>query len=163
LTTLDATDTQSWCLIRIDGRPCAFALHAVAEIVEAEQLVRLPIGSPKVLGLCTYHRDLVPVIALSDTPPDRLKPVEGHPVVLILRAEHGPWGIRIDRRGAIVADGPLDEDASPSEAPAGSVVIGSITRSGVVFSAIDAEATWRATRDSIEDWYKHDRVFEPPQ
>ena len=161
MTTLGSTNTHSWCLVRIDGWPCAFAVHAVAEIVEAEQLVRLPLGSPKVLGLCAYRRDLLPVISLSDTPVNHGKCEEGHPVVLILRSEHGFWGIRIDRGGAIVADGPPDEGNSPSDAHARSVVVGTITRGETVFSVIDAEATWRNTRDSVEGWYKDDQVHEP--
>ena len=69
--TLEATAAQSWCLVRIDARPFAVALGAVVEIVEAEELVRLPLCSPQVLGLCTYRRDLLPVIALGEDPRHR--------------------------------------------------------------------------------------------
>ena len=66
---LDATAAQAWCLVWIDARPCAVALHAVAEIVEAEELVPLALCSPRVLGLCTYRHDILPVIALSEGTP----------------------------------------------------------------------------------------------
>jgi len=157
LKTLEATAAQSWCLVRIDTQPFAVALSAVAEIVEAEALVRLPLCSPQVLGLCTYRRELLPVIELSKGPPATPGPLEGRPVVLILRSEHGMWGIKIDRGVVIVAEVPLDE---PGPLPAGSdgaVVIGSITRNDVSHSVIDADATWRNVRDMIESRYKGDR------
>jgi purine-binding chemotaxis protein CheW len=176
MKTLDPTVAGAWCLIRINGRPLAVALHAVAEIVEAEELVRLPLCSPRVLGLCTYRRDLVPVIDLSH-PPDASASglgfgfgfgpgsgpgpgsgsVEGRPVVLLLRSEHGTWGIQIDRGGAIVAEGALDDRNTASEEPGGVILIGSIIRGDTAYAVIDAEATWRNVRDAIERWYKDDR------
>jgi chemotaxis signal transduction protein len=156
LKTLDATAAQSWCLVKIDALPFAVAVAAVAEIVEAEALVRLPLCSSQVLGLCTYRRDLVPVIALGQGPTTAPGPAEGRPVVLILRGEHGLWGIKIDRGVAIVAEIPLVEHVPLPARPDGVVVIGSITRGDVSHSVIDAEATWRNVRDTIESRYKGD-------
>src|SRR5271154_934231 len=99
----EANAAHSWCLVRIDAQPFAVALSAVVEIVEAEELVRLPLCSPQVLGLCTYRRDLLPVIALGQDRDTAPAPGEGRPVVLILRSEHGTWGIKIDRDVVIVA------------------------------------------------------------
>src|SRR5947209_1387245 len=109
LKTLDATAVRAWCLVRIDTRPFAVALQAVAEIVEADELVRVALCSPRVLGLCAYRRDLLPVIDLSEGRPAAAAPAEGRPVIMILRGEQGAWGIRIDRGGAVVAEGPLDD------------------------------------------------------
>jgi purine-binding chemotaxis protein CheW len=182
MKTPDATVAGAWCLIRINGRPLAVALHAVAEIVEAEELVRLPLCSPRILGLCTYRRDLVPVIDLSH-PPDAsesglgfgsgsgsgLGPgsgsgsgsgpgsVEGRSVVLLLRSEHATWGIQIDRGGAIVAEGALDDRNTASAEAGGVILIGSIIRGDTAYAVIDAEATWRNVRDAVERWYKDDR------
>jgi purine-binding chemotaxis protein CheW len=155
--TPDATAAQAWCLVRIDTRPYAVALHAVAEIVEAEELVGLPLCSPRVLGLCAYRRDLLPVIAFSDAPSATPATTEGRPLVMIVRSEHGTWGLRIDRGGAIVAEGPLDDRCAAIVEPGGPVAIGSIKRGDATHAAIDAEATWRNVRDAIERWYKGDR------
>ena len=152
---LDANTVQAWCLVQIDTRPFALALNAVAEIVEAEELVRLSLCSPVVLGLCAYRRDLLPVIALLDGP--TAAPASGRPLVLIVRGEHGSWGLKIDRGGAVVAEGPLDDRRATAAKPFGPAVIGSITRGGTTYAAIDAEATWRNVRDAIERWYKGDR------
>jgi chemotaxis signal transduction protein len=157
LKTLEATAAQAWCLVRIDAQPFGVALGAVAEIVEAEALVRLPLCSSQVLGLCTYRRELLPVIALGQGPTAAAGPGEGRSVVLILRGEHGMWGIKIDRGVVIVAEGPLDEPVPLPAGPDGAVVIGSITRSDMSHSVIDAEATWRKLRDTIESRYKGDR------
>ena len=157
MKTPDATAVQAWCLVRIDARPFAVALNSVAEIVEAEELVRLALCSPRVLGLCTYHRDLLPVISFSEGPPTPPGPAQGRLLIMILRSEHGTWGIRIDRGGTVVAEGPLDDPGAATAGPGGAVVIGSITRGETTHAAIDAEATWRNARDTIERWYKGDR------
>jgi purine-binding chemotaxis protein CheW len=160
LKTLEATAAQSWCLVRIDTQPFAVALNAVAEIVETEALVRLPLCSSQVLGLCTYRRELVPVIDLSKRPTTAPGLVEGRFVVLILRGEHGMWGIKIDRGVMVVADVPLDP---PGRLPAGidrPVIIGSVTRNDASHSVIDVEATWRIVRETIESGYKGDHGQE---
>ena len=78
-------------------------------------------------------------------------------MVLILRGEHGMWGIKIDRGVVIVTEVPLHEEVPLPPGPDGAVVIGSITREGANHSVIDAEATWRNIRDTIESRYKGDR------
>src|SRR5689334_3733156 len=104
------------------GRPLAVALHAVAEIVEVDELVRLPLCWPRVVGMCTYRRDLLPVINLLPRPeadgPPASRQVPGRGVVMLLRGEHGIWGLQIDRGGAVVVDGPLD-DGPPAPAELG--------------------------------------------
>lgn len=155
MKTLDATAAQSWCLVRIATQPFAVALGAVAEIVEVEELVRLPLCSPWVLGLCAYRRDLLPVVALGRETAATTD--QGRPVVLIVRSEQGTWGIQIDRGGASVAEGPLNERGRLSPTPDGAVIIGAITRGDAIHSAIDTEATWRNIRDAIERWYQGDR------
>jgi purine-binding chemotaxis protein CheW len=154
--TIDANAAQAWFLVRIDARPYAVALHAVAEIVESERLVRLPLGPPRVLGLCTYRRDLVPVISFDEPSADATVAEAGRPVVLILRGEHGTWGLKIDRGGTLVAEGPLEDCGTASASPGGAVVIGMITRGASAHAVIDAEGTWWNARDAIERWYNGD-------
>jgi chemotaxis signal transduction protein len=150
--TLDPTAVQSWCLFRIDGQPYAVALGTVAEIVEAEGLVRLPNGPPRVLGLCAYHRDLVSVVALGAA----ARPAPGRLVVLILRGEHGSWGLRIDREGTSLAEARCSAPAPGPRAPDEAVVMGALTHGGATHRVIDADATWRDLRDEIETWYQGD-------
>jgi purine-binding chemotaxis protein CheW len=150
------SSAHSWCLFAIEGRPYAVALAAVAEVVEAEQLVRLPLCSPRVLGLCTYRRDLLPVIALGPGPAagTATGAANRRLIVLILRNEHGTWGIQVDRGVAIVNQGPMDEAGAYPAGPDGAAVIGTITRGEAIHAVIDAEATWRNVREAIECGYK---------
>jgi purine-binding chemotaxis protein CheW len=129
----------------------------VAEVIEAEQLVHLPLGSPRVLGLCTFRRDLLPVIALGPAPAFTTGAAARQHVVLILRSEHAAWGIQVDRGVAIVASGPMDEGGSYPGGADGAVVIGTVLRGEVIHAVIDAEATWRNVREAIECWYKGER------
>jgi purine-binding chemotaxis protein CheW len=154
VTTPEVNAAPAWCLVRIGAQPFAVALPAVAEVVEAEELVRLPLCPPRILGLCTYRRDLIPVVGLLETSATTTGRGEGRPLVLLLRSEHGTWGIEIDRGGTVVAEGRLDErNASPLDS-GGTVFIGSITRGESVSAVIDHEATWRNIRKQVEDWYK---------
>jgi hypothetical protein len=113
--TLTPPETQAlpaWCLFRIDSRPYTVGLESVAEVVEAEGLVRLPLGSHRVLGLCTFRRDVVPVIALDPAagPASDLARSDPRPLVLILR---------IDRSGTIVAEARLEDEGEPRPADPG--------------------------------------------
>jgi purine-binding chemotaxis protein CheW len=137
------------------------ALHTVAEVVEAEELVRLPLCSPRVLGLCTYRRDLIPVIGLLENPATTESKREGRPLVLLLRSDHGIWGIQIDRGGTVVVEGPLDERDTRPLGSGAIVFIGSITRGESVSNVIDPEGTWRNIRGQIECWYKGEHGREP--
>lgn len=161
----DLARAQAWCLVRIDERPFAVALNAVAEIVEAEALVRLALCPPRVLGLCAYRRDLLPVIALFDRPTAPRPPGKGdeRALILILHGAHGSWGIRIDRGGADVAEGTLEERGAIPDGDRGPIIIGSITRAGTTHAVIDTEATWRNVRHELDLWYKGDLASVRPE
>ena len=93
----------AWCLFRSGARPYAVRLDAVAEIVDADGLVRLPLSPPRVLGLFTLRRDVVPVLRMAEGQDDDPGGPDTKLVVLILRTEGGrlghPGRSRHDRRG----------------------------------------------------------------
>jgi chemotaxis signal transduction protein len=150
--------TRPWCLFHCGTTSFAIGLEVVAEVVEADRLVRLPHSPPQVLGLCTLRREVIPVIGLapiqpgveSAGPPSRV-------VVLILKTGRGPWGFRVNADGTSVAEASL-EDPSPHAGQAtvpGLVVAGSIRKGEAVYSVIDADATWQLVRERVEDWYRN--------
>lgn len=146
--------TLPWCLFRVESRPYAVGLESVAEVVEAEGLVRLPLVTPRVLGLCVFHRDVIPVIALD--PPGGNGVGDGpdaRPLVLILRAETGTWGLRIDRVGTAVAEAALEPAAV---ATPGHALRGTVRALGADHDALDPEATWRRLRDEVQRWTRGD-------
>jgi chemotaxis signal transduction protein len=126
----------------------------VAEVVEFERLVRLPQGPPRVLGLCSLRREVIPVIDLNPlgSEPDGPDP---HSVclALILRTSRGLWAIRVNREGTAVAREPLEEPAAPALEGSGLVCVGSIRRGDAWHAVIDPEATWRSVRADVEGWY----------
>ena len=145
-----ARTRSAWCLFQSGARPYAVRLNAVAEIVDADGLVRLPMSPPRVLGLFTLRRDVVPVLRMTDDDPGGL---DTRLVVLILRTEGGVWGIRVDRGTTVgVEETHIDPDAPPSaeDGPEGPRTI---VRGGTTFAVVDPESAWREVRATIEGWY----------
>ena len=55
---------QAFCLFHGDSGAMAVAVKSVAAVLETESLVPLVWRPPPVVGICAYHRDVVPVISL---------------------------------------------------------------------------------------------------
>ena len=146
LNSAEALNTRSWCLFRSSARHFALPLEAVGEIVEAEGMVPFPASPARVLGLCPYRRDIVPIVALGDKLIDRSPAVASSSVILIARAEQGLWGFPIDREGTLTTNEPFDPTGE-IEAP------GTIGRGGIQYTVIDPESAWRQARGAIEAWY----------
>ena len=128
---------RPWCVFRSGPRTYAVGLGAVAEIIEAESLVRLPLGPPCVLGYCTFRRDVVPVVRLADEPAEA--DPEARLTIMILRTEQGVWGVQIERGGAVVAEAPLDDSAVLTAEPSGVAFLGAVRREGQILPALDPE------------------------
>jgi purine-binding chemotaxis protein CheW len=164
LTLPEGPPPRAWCLFRIEARPYAVGLESVAEVVEVEGLVRLPLGSKRVLGLCVFHRDVVPVIALDAATGTAagLPHPDPRPLVLILRSEAGIWALRIDRGGTIVAEAPLEDENGPRpHKPGGPTLRGTVRVGGTPHAVLDPEATWCDLRDAFQRGYRGDRGPSP--
>ncbi|HWE37801.1 MAG TPA: chemotaxis protein CheW [Isosphaeraceae bacterium] len=151
----EMAETAAWCLFRSDAEPLAVALGAVVEVVEAKALARWPAGVPRVLGLCSYRRGVLPVVRLTEPAPG----VEdgATPLVLVLRKGVEAWGIRVDRGGTAVRRGGLDPAGAGRASAVGGRVrsIGMIEHEGAAFLAVDAADAWEAIRAEV---VAHDRA-----
>jgi chemotaxis signal transduction protein len=132
----------------------------VAEIVEVESLVRMSLCPPWIVGLCTYHREVVPVVSLTvdcGSPDLVVSPrfANGKPrrdAVLIMGTSQGVWGIAVDRDGTVItADRP--ERHEPRRIGGGIVTVGVIHQEAIAHTLIDAEATWHGLREAMVGWY----------
>jgi chemotaxis signal transduction protein len=145
----DGRDATALCLFTCGRRPLAVPLEAVAEVVELDRLVPMPLCPPRVVGLCALRRDVVPVVRLGD---EEAGGESGH-VALLLRAEPGPWGILIDRDGVAVTDDGHDHRDGPPTIADGVAVVGAVERGGASHAVLDPAETARVLRDEIERWY----------
>ena len=69
-TTRTTIEPKQWfCLFRGDAGPMAVSVESVAEVLETDTLVRLAWSPPQVVGMCSYHREVVPVVVLGPLPP----------------------------------------------------------------------------------------------
>ena len=142
----------AWCLFQSGARPYAVRLDAVAEIVAAEGLVRLPMCPPRILGLFTLRRDLVPVLRMAEGP-DEDAGRDTRMVVLILRTEGGVWGIRVDRGTTVGVEETHIGPGEPPPAEGGPERPKTVVRGGTSFVIVDPESAWREARATIEGWY----------
>jgi hypothetical protein len=129
--------TRSWCLFTTRGRPWAIDLDAVVEVVDGADLVRVPLGPPQVIGLFAFRREVVPVVDLFATAGGGDPPTSA---ILMVHTDRGLWGLRIDRQGVSVAEGPCAGDRT-------------MTRGETVYTVIDPEHTCREVRSAVESTY----------
>jgi chemotaxis signal transduction protein len=174
-TIRTTTGPKPWfCLFRGDAGPMAIAVESVAEVLETDTLVRLAWSPPQVVGMCSYHREVVPVVKLGPIPLEvGEEPLRGQDqaiaidpageqvgidersrcVVLILKTEHGAWGIRVDSENTIMSrESP--EYHSPRIYAHGPVLIGTVRLAAACYRILDTEATWRGLRSAIGQWCK---------
>ncbi|MFO0909563.1 MAG: chemotaxis protein CheW [Isosphaeraceae bacterium] len=146
--------SRPWCLFQVAGKTYAIGLESVVEVVEIERLVRFPHSPPRVLGLCTLRREVLPVVGLdpSETA-DRLEG-GGQRLVLILRTSQGNWAIQVSAEGTSVAEGVLE---GPSPLPGSNApwltFQGFVRRGETSCPVIDPEAMWKHVRGGVESYY----------
>jgi purine-binding chemotaxis protein CheW len=173
-TTQSAIGAKQWfCLFHGDTGPMAVSVESVAQVLETDTLVRLAWNPPQVAGMCSYHREVIPVVvlgALSREAGEELCGNPDHPVatrsagektgiaprsrcvVLILRTEQGAWGLPVDSESTIVSrESPAYH--APRMDSNGPVVIGIVERAGTCYRIIDAAATWNGLRSAISRWF----------
>jgi chemotaxis signal transduction protein len=161
-----------FCFFHGDAGPMAVSMESVVEILETDSLVRLPWSPPQVVGMCSYHREVVPVVRFAPPPRSAQDDPSSEPdqpattdrwgetagtdektrhVVLILKTEHGEWGIRVDPAKTIMSrESP--EFHSPRMEANGPVLIGVVPFAGISHGILDAEATWRELRAAVSRW-----------
>lgn len=153
-----AQSTRPWCLFQSGPRSYAIGLESVAEVVEVERLVRLPHSPPRLIGMCTLRREVMPVISLGAS--EQPSPAGKH-VVLILQTGRGPWALEVSSEGTTVAEEPL-EGPPPEGGPEAlaTVFLGTVRRGETCYAVIDPDATWQGVRAEVERWYADHWVRE---
>jgi chemotaxis signal transduction protein len=165
---------RSFCLFQTEAGPMAVSVDSVAAVLETATLVPLPWSPPQVVGLCPYHREVLPVISMGTVPagdaPGRAsgprpapaaeapRPVDqrneekSRYVVLILRAEQEAWAIRIDPIGTMISRECFHFHPPRTDEHA-RVFIGAVGSAEASYAVLDAPATWRGLRSAVASWY----------
>ncbi len=148
----------SLCLFASNARPLAVDLEVVDGVVEFDTLIGIPLCPPQVLGLSSYHREVVPVVQIEGQTPEVAEEPGAKLIALILRGKHGHWGLRIDQGKVTIVDAPSRSPAgAPLPPPLESgwpTIAGRFERTGETFDILDPEGSWRGLRDRIEHWYR---------
>lgn len=144
---------RSLCLFTCGARPYAVGVESVVEVIELGPLVRIPLGPRPVLGLCVYRGGVAPIAwpGPGDMPaPEEKGPA---PAVLVLRSDHGLWGLAIDRGGVAVGEAPPGWQPGTPSVSGFLSIVGEIDRGGKSHALLDPEASWQTLRTTIEHWY----------
>jgi purine-binding chemotaxis protein CheW len=120
---------------------------AIQAVIEPADLVRVPWPPPRLLGLCIHRRIVIPVFRL-DEPGPADEEVE-KPTILLVRSEQGCWGLRVNRSGLDVIEGPVP----PSPDGTGSGIVNALVHQDRSHAVLDAETMWLDLRNEIELWY----------
>ena len=140
---------HAWCLFNSNTRPFAVRLESVAEVVQVDRLVRLPLAPPRLVGLYALRRSVIPVFRIDGGISDADQSSIGKSIVLVLRSTQGTLGFLIDREGVEIHE----EEPSPSENEPVPHAEREVHRGGVPHSVIDSEAAWQELDGSISAWY----------
>ena len=159
----------SFCLFISDSLPCGVPVANLAEIVEVDALVRISLCPDRVVGLCPYHRQVVPVVTLgtrgvrSEASPvdSRTKGKAPREAVLILQTENGLWGVLIDREGTVITS-ERPNACEPRMLHDGIVTVGTIHHGKEDHAVLDAESTWRGLREVVTNWFERINESVPP-
>jgi chemotaxis signal transduction protein len=150
-----------YCLFERGSHAYAVSLRDVAELVEVDALVRMGLCPPWILGLCPYHREVVPVITFAAEKGTSglagADPVEGGNLavetVLIMQTSQGAWGVAIDRDGTVITtERPSRHEPRPGDGEL--VTTGVLRQKDKEYQLIDADATWHGLRRAIVGWYE---------
>jgi chemotaxis signal transduction protein len=169
----EAYEPKRWfCFFRVDAEPMAVSVESVAGVLETDRLVRLPWSPPQVVGLCSYHREAVPVVtlgSLEDKAADDRRKAQGTETalhstetthidlgrsrwtVLVLRTDQGAWGISV-KAGSAVMSQESPEHFAPRTDDRGGVLVGTVRFAGTSHGILDAEATWCGLRCAVVRW-----------
>lgn len=153
--------TRAWCLFESLGGSYAVDLETVLEVLEVDELVRLPLRPPSIFGLCLLRRDVVPVVNVASGIELRdglaSAVAEGPQTVLVLAGEAGaPIGVPIRRESTIVTGEPPDDwGLALSEAPDALApgADGWVRRGDATYTVIDPVRAWHDLRSSVKRWH----------
>lgn len=149
------------CLFHCGGTPLAIRLDSVAEVLEVDRIVRLPLAPPEILGLCILRREVIPVVALRGPKSEVSPRLSSSALVLILRGDRGAWALKIDPTGTVVATEDVIHHQIDSLTCSILVLRGLLSREGTEYSVIDHDATWRHLKDRIDSAYSRDNGRDP--
>jgi len=159
----------SFCLFMSGSLPLGVPVADLAEIVEVDALVRISLCPDRIVGLCPYHRQVVPVVTLGArgsrpealTAESRIKGKLARDAVLILQTDHGLWGVLIDREGTVITtERPVA--CEPRMLHDGVVTVGMIHHGKDDYAVLDAESTWRGLREGVTNWFERINESAPP-
>ena len=154
---------RPWCLFQSGASAYAVRLETVAEVVEVERLVRVPLAPPRIVGLCTLRRDVIPVVELGES---AIEPSADlfctKTIVLMLRTTRGIWGVRVNAEGTMVTEENMDEFDTAENSPARpkGTRLATLRKGTVLYNVIDPETTWQDVRGSVESWYQVNQGVE---
>src|SRR5262245_8745680 len=101
----DTREATTYCLFPCRSRLLAVRIAAVEALMEAVRVVRLPLCPRPASALCAYRGGFLPIVRLTDDGEGWVAvPEDRRSAVLVLRTEHGPLGLLIDRGDIAVAE-----------------------------------------------------------
>jgi chemotaxis signal transduction protein len=147
--------------------------ESVAAVLEMDRLVRLAWSPPRIVGLCPFRGEVIPIVRLR-TPSSGVgiglaggsagaagsdsvaasvaDSIQVRNVLLILRSARGAWGVVSDSAWTIMSQ-ECPQAHPPRQDDDGPVLVGVIEHAGILYEILDPEATWQSLRSAILRWY----------
>jgi chemotaxis signal transduction protein len=148
------------CLFRCAPRSYAVPVASVAGVIDVASLVRIGLCPPRIVGLCPYRREVIPVVDFGvqersqvQAAGERASAATAPEVsVLIVQIAQGSLGIRVDRSRTRISAERVSRH-EPTESEEGVTSVGVVRHDGAEHSLIDVEATWERLRADVSRRY----------
>lgn len=134
------------CLFKSGSRAVAVPLEFVREVVRVEGLTRLPLAPPRMIGLCTLRRDVIPIFTLASSDSEARVDLARGGAIVILKVEQGIWGLPVEGEEVVLVN---DERGEPDEDDSTRPHLRRTAReAGVDYEVLDPPATWHEIRNA---------------
>jgi purine-binding chemotaxis protein CheW len=120
------TSERQYCTFFANGHLFGIEVHCVQEVIQFQNLTRVPLAPPMVRGLMNLRGQIVTAIDLRRRLSMPERPPEVRPLNVVLRTEDGAVSLLVDDIGDVmqVADLPFEEPPATLPGSAREVITG---------------------------------------
>ncbi len=106
-------DDRQYCTFYLDGRYFGIEVQKVQEVIRYQEMTRVPLAPPVVLGLINLRGQIVTALDLRRRLDLPERPADHMPVNVVVRTDDGAVSLLVDEIGDVLQVSEADFERSP--------------------------------------------------